>query len=76
MVAGTIVISTGLTFPLILLFLAKKYFGVSIGGLMDEEFIGEPWSWPKLRSVIEHLVVPVIVIDGALPPGPAPTTCD
>jgi len=47
---------------LILLFLAKKYFGVSIGGLMDEKFIGEPWSWPKLRSVLEHLVVPVIVI--------------
>jgi len=47
---------------LILLFLAKKYFGISIGGLMDEQFIGEPWSWPKLRSVIEHLIVPVIVI--------------
>lgn len=47
---------------LILLFLAKKYFGVSMGGLMDEEFIGQPWSWSKSISVIEHLIVPVIVI--------------
>ena len=47
---------------LILLFLAKKHFGVSIGGLMDEKFIDQPWSWDKLVSVFEHLVVPVIVI--------------
>ena len=47
---------------LILLFLAKKHFGVSIGGLMDEQFIGEPWSMAKLGSVVEHLIVPVIVI--------------
>ncbi len=47
---------------LILLYLAKKYFGVSIGGLMDDQFIGEPMSWPKFVSICEHLVVPVIVI--------------
>jgi peptide/nickel transport system permease protein len=47
---------------LILLFLAKKYFGVSMGGLMDEEFIGQPMSWAKFVSILEHLVVPVIVI--------------
>ncbi len=47
---------------LILLFLAKVYFGVSIGGLMDEKFIGQPWSLAKLGSVAEHMVVPVIVI--------------
>ncbi len=47
---------------LILLYLAKKYFGVSIGGLMDDEFIGQPMSWGKFWSVCEHMVVPVIVI--------------
>ena len=47
---------------LILLFLAKKYFGVSIGGLMDDEFIGKPMSWAKFWSVFVHLIVPVIVI--------------
>ena len=47
---------------LILLFLAKKYFGVSIGGLMDEKYIGQPWSLAKFGSVVEHMVVPVFVI--------------
>lgn len=47
---------------LILLFFAKKYFGVSIGGLMDEKYIGEPWSMAKVGSVIQHLIVPVVVI--------------
>ncbi len=47
---------------LILLFLAKKYFGLSIGGLMDDEYVGQPMSWDKLFSVFQHLIVPVIVI--------------
>ena len=47
---------------LILMFLAKKYFGISMGGLMDAEFENQPWSFDKLISVLEHLIVPVIVI--------------
>ena len=47
---------------LILLFLAKKHFGVSIGGLMDEQFIGQDMTWGKFVSICEHMVVPVIVI--------------
>ncbi len=47
---------------LILLFLAKKHFGVSIGGLMDEQFIDQDMSWGKFVSICEHMVVPVIVI--------------
>lgn len=50
---------------LILLYLSKRYFGVQIGGLMDDQYIGAPWSWGKLVSVIEHLIVPVIVIGTA-----------
>ncbi|MBM3489691.1 MAG: ABC transporter permease [Alphaproteobacteria bacterium] len=47
---------------LILLWLTNRYFGVSIGGLMDEQYIGQPWSWAKLVSVMQHLAIPVIVI--------------
>lgn len=47
---------------LVLLYFANVYFGTSIGGLMDEQYIDQPWSWGKLVSVLEHLVVPVIVI--------------
>ncbi|MHA1522852.1 MAG: ABC transporter permease [Alphaproteobacteria bacterium] len=47
---------------LILLYYANKWFGLSVGGLMDPEFLDQPWSLAKLYSVLAHLVVPVIVI--------------
>ncbi len=47
---------------LILLYVANIAFGTSIGGLMDPEYIDQPWSWDKMVSVLEHLWVPVMVI--------------
>ncbi len=47
---------------LILLYFANVVFGTSIGGLMDPEYIDQPWSWAKAVSVLEHLWVPVVVI--------------
>lgn len=50
---------------LILLYFANVYFGTSIGGLMDPEYIDEPWSFDKAMSVLEHLWIPVVVIGTA-----------
>jgi peptide/nickel transport system permease protein len=47
---------------LVLLYFANLWFGTSIGGLMDPYFIGQPWSWAKFVSVLEHLWIPTIVI--------------
>ncbi len=47
---------------LVMLYLANVTFGTSIGGLMDPQYIEEPWSWGKLVSVLEHLWIPVVVI--------------
>lgn len=47
---------------LILLYYMNRWFGVSIGGLYDARFAGEPWTWEKIRSLLSHLVVPTIVI--------------
>lgn len=47
---------------LVLLYVGKVYFGLSIGGLMDPEYIDKPLSWGKAVSVLEHLIIPVIVI--------------
>src|SRR5262249_34672241 len=47
---------------LVLLYLFNVEFGVSIGGLMDPAYLDQPWSWGKVGSVLEHLVVPVVVI--------------
>lgn len=47
---------------LVLMYFANVQFGLSIGGIMDPEYLGQPWSWAKARSVLEHLWIPVIVI--------------
>lgn len=50
---------------LIMMYLAKSFFGISMGGLMDQEFIGQPMSWAKIQSIGSHLIVPTIVIGTA-----------
>ena len=47
---------------LVLLYFANVTFGTSIGGLMDDQYIEQSWSWAKVGSVLEHLWIPVIVI--------------
>ncbi|QRM28234.1 ABC transporter permease [Microvirga sp. VF16] len=47
---------------LILLYYMNRWFGISIGGLYDAEYAGEPWTWAKTQSLLSHLVVPTIVI--------------
>ena len=47
---------------LVLLYVANVYFGTSIGGLVDPEYLEQPMSWGKFLSVLEHLWIPVVVI--------------
>ncbi|HKO06642.1 MAG: ABC transporter permease [Alphaproteobacteria bacterium] len=50
---------------LVLLYVANSWFGVSVGGLMAEEYLDQPWSLGKVLSVFAHLWIPVIVIGAA-----------
>jgi len=50
---------------LILLYYFNVWFGLSVGGLMEPEYLGEPWSLGKLVSVLQHLIIPTIVIGTA-----------
>ena len=47
---------------LVMLYLANVWFGTSIGGLMDPQYLDQPWSFDKVKSVLEHLWIPVVVI--------------
>lgn len=47
---------------LILMYFANLWFGTSIGHLMDEQFFGQPMSWDKAKSIMEHLWIPVLII--------------
>ena len=47
---------------LIMLYLFNRWFGLSVGGLMDPQYIDKPWSVDKALSILAHLIVPTIVI--------------
>jgi peptide/nickel transport system permease protein len=47
---------------LILIYLANQWFDLSIGGIMDDKYRNQPWTFAKFGSVLEHLWIPVIVI--------------
>src|SRR5256885_2488925 len=47
---------------LLLVYLAHVYFGISVGGLMDPQYVDAPWSWGKIASVFAHIWIPVVVI--------------
>ncbi len=47
---------------LVLMYFANVEFGLAVGGIMDPEYLGQPWSVAKMLSVLQHLWIPVIVI--------------
>jgi len=50
---------------LVMVYFANLWFGTSIGGLMEAEYLNQPMSWAKAKSILEHLWIPVIVIGTA-----------
>lgn len=47
---------------LMLLFWMNRWFGISVGGLYDPRFANQPWSMAKVMSLLQHMVVPTVVI--------------
>jgi peptide/nickel transport system permease protein len=47
---------------IILMYFANVWFGTSIGHLMDLQYLDQPMSWDKFRSILEHLWIPVLII--------------
>ncbi|MGN6551356.1 MAG: ABC transporter permease [Pararhizobium sp.] len=47
---------------LVMMYLANVWFGTAIGGLMDPEYIGKPMTAAKFGSILQHMVIPVVVI--------------
>lgn len=50
---------------LVMMYFANIWFGVSIGHLMDREFLNAAMSWEKFRSILSHIWIPVIIIGTA-----------
>jgi peptide/nickel transport system permease protein len=50
---------------LVFMYLANIFFGTSLGHLMDSQYLNEPMSWAKAKSILEHIWIPVIIIGTA-----------
>ncbi len=47
---------------LVLMWIAFKYYGVSITGLFSAEYIDAPWSWDRVVDLLQHLWLPVVIL--------------
>nr|WP_316655424.1 ABC transporter permease [uncultured Gellertiella sp.] len=50
---------------LILMYFANRWFGTSIGHLMDQKYLAEPMSLAKAKSILAHLWIPVLIVGTA-----------
>ena len=50
---------------IILMYIFFKYFDTSVGGLFSPEIEYQPWSLIKLLDLLNHLIIPCIVIGTA-----------
>lgn len=47
---------------LVLMWLAFKYFGVSVTGLFSPEYVDAPWSWGRLLDLLKHIWLPMVIL--------------
>jgi peptide/nickel transport system permease protein len=50
---------------LLLMYFANVWFGVSVGHLMDQQYLNQSMSWAKAQSILAHLWIPVIIVGTA-----------
>lgn len=65
--AATFVGMAGLSIPdfmlaLVLMVVAQRVFGFSVGGLFSREYIDAPWSFAKFVDLLKHLWIPVFIV--------------
>ncbi len=47
---------------LVLMYMGFRVFGQNVGGLFSPEFVDAAWSWAKVKDLLQHLWVPMIVL--------------
>jgi peptide/nickel transport system permease protein len=47
---------------LVLMWLAFKYFGISVTGLFSPEYVDAPWSWDRFVDLLKHLWLPALIL--------------
>lgn len=47
---------------LVMMYVAFKYFGQSVGGLVSPDYIDAPWTWDKFVDLLKHIWMPIVVV--------------
>ncbi|SIN83474.1 ABC transporter permease [Vannielia litorea] len=47
---------------LVMMYVAFKYFGQSVGGLVSPEYLNQPWTWAKVVDLLQHIWMPIFVV--------------
>lgn len=47
---------------LVMMYVAFKYFGQSVGGLVSPEYVDAPWTWGKFVDLLKHIWMPIVVV--------------
>ena len=47
---------------LVVMYFAYAKFGISVGGLFSDPYIGRPWSWAKAADFLQHVWICVLVL--------------
>ena len=47
---------------LVLMWIAFKYYGLSVTGLFSPEYIDAVWSWNRTVDLLKHLWLPVVIL--------------
>lgn len=60
----------GLSIPdfllaLVLMYFAWDWFDFSVGGLFSPEYAVAPWTWGRVVDLLQHMVIPIIVLGTA-----------
>lgn len=47
---------------LLMMYIAFKYFGQSVGGLVSPEYLDAPWTYDKYIDLLKHIWMPIVVV--------------
>lgn len=47
---------------LVMMYVAFRFFGQSVGGLVSPEYLDAPWSWDKFVDLLKHIWMPIFVV--------------
>jgi len=52
----------GFLLALVLMYISFEYFGLKVGGLFSPEYIVAPWSIERVKDLLAHIWLPVIIL--------------